>query len=114
MRPQEERRGKNEALFREVNESVAEVAMHFLGDGESQTEPIGFICECGRADCAEPITMTVDEYEAIRTEPIHFAVAPAHERLEIESVVERHPSYFVVEKRDEEAQEAARKTDPRR
>jgi len=114
MRPQEERRAKNEALFREVNESVAEVVMHFLGDGESQTEPIGFICECGRSDCVEPITMTLDEYEAIRAEPIHFAIAPAHEWLQIESVVERHSSYFVVEKRDEEAQAVARETDPRR
>jgi hypothetical protein len=28
-------------------------------------------------------------------------------------VIERHPSYFVVEKREQDAQEVARETDPR-
>ena len=70
-------------------------------------------CECGRAQCAEPIPMTVAEYEAVRAEPTHFAVVPGHEQPEIESIVELHPTYLVVEKRDEEAQEVARETDPR-
>jgi hypothetical protein len=113
MRAQDERRAKNEVLFREVNERVAEVVTHFLEDGQTDSEPIGFTCECARTDCGEPVTMTLGEYEAIRTEPIHFAVAPGHERLEIESVIERHPTYFVVEKSDQEAQEVARGTDPR-
>ena len=32
---------------------------------------------------------------------------------EIERVVERHPSYLVVEKEDPEAEQVARETDPR-
>ena|SRR5215213_1833403 len=114
MQAQDERRAKNEALFREVNERVAEVATHFLADGETHRELVGFSCECARSSCGEPITMTLGEYEAIRAEPTHFAVAPGHERLEIESVIERHPTYLVVEKRDQQAQEVARETDPRR
>jgi hypothetical protein len=112
MRARDERLARNEALFREVNERVAEVATHFI-DGESDIDEVDFTCECGSADCAEPIPMTVGEYEAIRAEPTHFAVAPGHERHEIESVIERYATYFVVEKRDEDAQEVARKTDPR-
>jgi hypothetical protein len=108
----DERLAGNEALFREVNERVAEVATHFI-EVETSAEQINFACECGRADCAEPITMTMVEYEAIRAESTHFAVAPEHELPEIESVVARHPTYFVVEKREEDAQEVARETDPR-
>jgi hypothetical protein len=112
MGAREERLAGNEALFREVNERVAEVATHFV-DVETQTEPIDFTCECGRAECAEPIPMTMAEYEAIRAEPTHFAVVPEHEQPEMEVVIERHPTYFVVEKREEDAQEVARETDPR-
>ena len=112
MRSRDERLAANEALFREVNERVAEIAMHFV-EGGSDTEGVDFACECGSADCSEPIPMTVGEYEAVRAEPTHFAVAPGHERREIESVIERYPSYFVVEKSDEDAQEVARETDSR-
>jgi hypothetical protein len=108
----EERLAKNEALFREVNERVAEVAANFI-EVEKRGGQVEFTCECGRADCAEPIAMTVVEYEAVRALPTRFAVAPAHEQPEVETVVERHPSYFVVEKQDEDAQEVARETDPR-
>ena len=108
----DERLAGNEALFREVNERVAEVATHFV-EVETRTEPVDFTCECGRADCAEPITMTMVEYEAIRAESTHFAVVPEHEQPEIEVVIERNPTYFVVEKREPDAQEVARKTDPR-
>jgi hypothetical protein len=108
----DERLAGNEALFREVNERVAEVATHFV-EVETHGELINFACECGRATCAEPITMTLTEYEAIRARPTHFAVAPEHEQLEIEVVIERHPTYFVVEKREPDAKEVARETDPR-
>jgi hypothetical protein len=107
----DERLAGNEALFREVNERVAEVATHFL---EIDTrEAIGFTCECARAECAEPIPVTAAEYEAIRAESTRFAVAPGHEDPEIERIIERRPTYLIVEKRDEEAQEVARETDPR-
>ena len=112
MGAREERLAGNEALFREVNERVAEVATHFV-EVETQTEPVDFTCECGRAECAEPITMTMVEYEAIRAKATHFAVVPEHEQPEIEIVIERHPTYFVVEKREKDAQEVARETDPR-
>jgi hypothetical protein len=108
----EDRLAKNETLFREVNERVAEVASGFI-ETETQSEPVEFACECGRADCTEPIAMTLVEYEAARAEPTRFVVVPGHEQPEIETVVERHPTYLVVEKREEDAEEIARETDPR-
>jgi hypothetical protein len=107
----EERLGANEALFREVNERVAEVADKFLA-GESPAT-VNFSCECADRTCTEQIAMTVDEYEAVRAEATQFAVAPGHEVPDIERVVARHPSYFVVEKQDPDAEEVARETDPR-
>ena len=107
----EERFASNEALFREVNERVAEVASRY--EVETRTGAVEFTCECGRADCAETMMMTVVEYEAIRAHATHFGVVPQHEQPEIETVIERHPSYFVVEKREQDAQEVARETDPR-
>ena len=107
----EKRLARNEALYREVNERVAEVADRFL-EVESQT-PVSFICECGAVTCTEPIVTTLAEYEAIRSEPTRFAVVPGHELPEIETIVERRSGYFVVEKRQEDAEEVARETDPR-
>src|SRR6266550_2965358 len=107
----EKRLARNETLYREANERVAEVAAQLL-EGETDA-PGGFICECDAADCTELIPLTLAEYEAIRAVPIRFAVAPGHELPEIETVVERHSAYLVVEKRDDEAQDVARETDPR-
>jgi hypothetical protein len=105
----EERLGANEALFREVNERVAEVAEQFMA-GETHVD---FSCECGNRGCAEQIGMTLGEYEAVRAEAIRFAVVPGHEVPDIERVVERHLNYVVVEKHDPDAEEVARETDPR-
>jgi hypothetical protein len=105
----EERLGANEALFREVNERVAELAEQFMA-GETRAD---FNCECGDGECAEQIEMTVTEYETVRAEATHFAVAPGHEIPDIERVVERHSAYLVVEKRDPDAEEVALETDPR-
>jgi len=57
--------------------------------------------------------MTLIEHETVRADPTRFAVAPGHEMLEIETIVERHPGYFVVEKRQADAQAVAIETDPR-
>jgi hypothetical protein len=108
---QEERLAGNEALFREVNERVAEVAANYVLT-ETQSA-VDFTCECGRTQCSETMMMTIAAYEAIRAQATHFGVVPQHEQPEIETVIERHPSYFVVEKREQDAQEVAREADPR-
>jgi hypothetical protein len=112
MGAREERLAGNEALFREVNERVAEVVEQFV-EVEATAEPFQFSCECANPTCTEQITMTLVEYEAVRTTPTRFAVAHGHEAPEVERVVERLPDYFVVEKQDPDAQKVARETDPR-
>ena len=84
-----------------------------MRDVETKGEAVEFTCECGHPECAERFAMTVAEYQTIRAESTRFAVIPGHELPEVESVVERHPTYLVVEKRAKDAQEVARETDPR-
>jgi hypothetical protein len=56
-----------------------------------------FVCECGDVDCAETIEVTLDEYEAARSQPTFFVIAPGHE-IQSERVVEQNERYELVEK----------------
>jgi hypothetical protein len=106
--PRGERAARNEALFRRVNERVEEVNQAFeslLGDAD-------FFCECAEVDCMEKITMTLAEYEELRSDPTHFAVKPGHELPDNERVVEERVRYLVVEKFGR-AGERAVELDPR-
>jgi hypothetical protein len=99
----EQRRARNEALFREVNERIAELE---TGTGYERDDPllIGFVCECPREDCNELLEVTRGQYEAVRANPRQFLVLPGHEDGDIAQVVERHSHYLVVEKMGEAAE----------
>ncbi len=103
---QDQRDGaRTQALFREVNERIED-----LVEGAIQPE---FLCECAADACAAPIKMSVEEYEAIRSDPRRFPIAPGHHVSEIERVVEENDRFAVVEKTGV-AGEIAEKLDPRR
>jgi hypothetical protein len=102
----EERIARNEALFRVVNERVREVRPE---EGE---ERIGFLCECGDDACTEVISLTVEEYESVRSDPTLFVVVPGHEVTSVEAPLRRTDLYLVVKKNPEEAA-IALDTDPR-
>ena len=98
----EVRAGQNQTLFREVNERVKEL--------NESLRPLGvprgdWVCECADETCSAGIQMTLEEYEALRAGGTRFAVAPdeSHVFPEVESLVERHEHYWVVEKRGESA-----------
>jgi hypothetical protein len=102
----ERRVGINESLFREVNERIGELGeLYDAGDVE-------FVCECGDTGCAERVTLTIRQYEAVRAEPSRFFLVPGHERLDVERVVEENAEFFVVEKLGE-AGAVAEEADPR-
>ncbi len=100
--------GRHQALLREVNERIEELAETFDRNDER-----AILCECGSSDCDERIVLREHEYEALRRIPTHFAVRPGHEMPEVERVVERHDEFVVVEKFGESAKAAIR-LDPRR
>ena len=99
--------GRNEALLREVNESIERG--RWPGD---ESVPFRFRCECASLDCNETIRMTRSEYEHVRGDGRRFAIRPGHDAPACESVVETHEGYVVVEKHDE-AGEVAEALDPR-
>jgi hypothetical protein len=110
MEGRESRLAKNEALFREVNERIAE-----LTEGLTRTENLdGLVCECADALCMERVgQLTISEYEAVRGDPRRFIIAAGHESLDVEKVVERRPNYSIVEKNEGIPADVAREHDPR-
>jgi hypothetical protein len=104
----ERRIGMNEALFREVNERLEELAQSF-----AHPETLDLICECGNASCASRIEMDRDEYEHVRSDSTTFAIVKGHENPEVEEIVEQRKRYDVVRKIAGEPEEIAKKTDTR-
>jgi hypothetical protein len=102
----ERRAGKNQALFREVNESVNEHQPNALS--------MALVCECANENCTERIELTPEEYGSVRDNPTRFAVAPGEEHVyrDFEIVVELHERFWVVEKTGEAGDEAAEQHDP--
>lgn len=90
----EERAGRNEALFREVNENIA--ALEERLNGSSESMPV--ICECARSGCTAQIEIGAAEYAAVRKHPDRFIVVPGHEEPSVERLLEDHGGYVVVEK----------------
>jgi hypothetical protein len=106
----ERRAGKNQSLFRDVNERVSEVnKAHGLWVTLSD-----WICECADETCTERIELTPRQYEELREDPAHFAVAPAMDHVvpDVELIVEQHHRYWVVEKVGKAAA-VAEELDPR-
>jgi hypothetical protein len=61
-------------------------------------EAVPFVCECGNADCASALTVTVNEYETAHSTPNRFTVKPGHVYKDVEFVTEQYDHYWVVEK----------------
>jgi hypothetical protein len=93
------RQARNEALFREVNERIAE-----LGDSAQAWSPDGlidFLCECGaEGGCGDRIHMPLAVYERVRAQDDRFVVRPGHETPEIEVAVDWTDEYVIVDKLD--------------
>lgn len=99
--------GRNEGLFREVNEAIRRGLWP-----EDPQRTVAFRCECARLDCNSRVSVTLGEYQEVRAHPRRFLLARGHELPEAETVVEMHPTHVVVEKRAE-AGVVAESMDPR-
>lgn len=86
----EKRKGANEAFFRELNERLEE--------RRPDSDVVVIVCECADEDCAQRLTLSRSEYEAVRTEPTQFVVAPGHVEFDIEIVVRGTERFEVVRK----------------
>lgn len=109
MSSREEQIGLNEAVFREVNERIEDIAEAF----DVKSEPLDLVCECGDATCVQRITMSHAEYEQLRSDPRQFAVHPGHEIPDVERVLDKRKGYDIVEKDHGVPEQVAEQTDPR-
>jgi hypothetical protein len=109
MARRDERIAENEALFRLVNERVADIVAEISDVASS----LDVFCECGDGGCMEKMTVPRSAYESVRSNSRRFIVATDHVAPEIEIVVEERDSFQVVEKVAAEAAEVAEETDPR-
>ena len=95
--------GRNEALFREVNERIREIT---AGQGVPFDERVLFQCECARLDCHEQVELSLAEYEAARAREHQFVIRPGHQIDAVETVVRANDRYLVVRKHGEAAEAA--------
>lgn len=97
MSPREQRAIRNEELFRQVNLRIAE-----LQEGSHDLTLEGLmplVCECSHTGCTVTVEIDPAIFERVRKNPLQYVVAPGHEDLDVETVVERRDAYLVVQKR---------------
>src|SRR3954454_10757183 len=109
MDERQERVGRNEALYRSINERLEDLNSAFA----AITDTFTIVCECGDGSCAEQVTVAASEYERVRSEPTLFIVRPGHIAPDVEDVVEAREEYELVRKRPSEPAELARSLDER-
>jgi hypothetical protein len=102
-----ERRATTEALFRDVNERIAESAERFEAD---ETD---FVCECADANCTHRVSASISEYEQVRADPTTFLVTPGHEQGDIERVISDRGRFRIVEKFQAVVRRTVVRLDPR-
>jgi hypothetical protein len=103
----EVKRARTEALFRDVNERIAESAQRFEAD---RTQ---FVCECADPNCTHRLEASLDEYEDVRADGATFMLAPGHEQKDIERVVANRGRFHVVEKVQKTVRATVQRLNPR-
>jgi hypothetical protein len=88
-----ERAGRNEDIFRQINQRIDEGAeQHHVASA------LPFHCECSDLTCTETIELDPATYDTIAANPLHFIVKPKHQVDEIEKIIAEHEAFYVVEK----------------
>lgn len=93
MHPRQERRAKNESLFRNVNEQIADLRQTLVA-----SEPTHFVCECDDLGCKDRFVLAMSEYEHVRADPTTFVVVPGHEDPSVEEVIAERKGFNIVRK----------------
>jgi hypothetical protein len=104
----QERLAQNEALFRVANERMADWEESHAKDS---AEP--YFCECADPDCREKVSLRRSEYESVRSHPRRFFIVVGQEIPDVETVIETHGDWCVIEK-DPSVSDLLKASDPRR
>jgi hypothetical protein len=104
----ERRLGENETIFRTANERMAG------WEERDRLEAVElYFCECADPTCTQKVRLGGPDYERVRSDPTHFFVVRGHEVADVETVLESHPDWVLVEKAESEARDVAEERDPR-
>jgi len=94
MQSQEERIAYNDSIFRNANEEIA-----LYANDHEFVEQVPFLCECATESCVTVVSLSLTEYEEVRSAPTRFLVAPGHQGSEgAVATLEDRGRYVVVEK----------------
>ena len=93
-RDRAERVALTEAAFRIANERMAAWEERRTGDGT----PTSYFCECALDGCRGEVWLSQAQYEAVRGQPRHFFVLHGHIIEDLETEIEHHETYSVIEK----------------
>jgi hypothetical protein len=94
MASADERKGENEAFFRELNERLEQNA----ADKPGASGSFEIVCECSLETCTQRLRVSFTDYESVREEETWFILAAGHADLGIERLVSAAPGYDIVEK----------------
>jgi len=99
----------NETRSREINEWIDEA------NGSSQTGTDNpYVCECSDGSCTATIRLTHLEYEEVREDGTHFAIAPDHESPDLDLMVSERVGFAIIRKLPGFPARLAAASDPRR
>jgi hypothetical protein len=87
------RAARNESLFRALNERLEQVR-----EGTKVDEPTEYFCECAQRSCASMVALSPQDYEHVRSAGDRFLVMPGHLTPDVERILEKHTTYWIVEK----------------
>jgi len=104
----EERAAENEDLFRRLNERLHTLATIASSSVLEADTPERFLCECSQTSCSRVLELTQSDYRSVRQTNRRFLVFPdaSHTDPALETVVERHQGFWVVEKNGEAGEKA--------
>jgi hypothetical protein len=86
-------KAENQAVFREVNERIAEITKRLDNWDAGRLE---VLCECSRPDCVGRIDVSAEEYDEVRGAGDTFIVVDGHHDDGIEDVIRVNDRFAVV------------------
>jgi hypothetical protein len=96
MGSRDSRRERNQELFRLGNERLDDVVEIQIPD-ESL---VPFLCECADDSCFEKVNVTLEEWEAVASDPNSFLMLSGHQRNDGEYVVASLLHYEIARKHE--------------
>jgi hypothetical protein len=94
MVSRQERLTENQNRFRRANQRLRERISGLAGTDQR----VPFLCECADEMCTAPVSVTLDEYAAVRANGARYLIVPGHATIEAEDVVAENERYAVAEK----------------